>query len=145
MSTNSSVPNNTKRAEHQLFRGRTLSVSLTVKDLQKSLAWYHDVMGFTVDRKIEREGKLRGVALRAGEVQLSINQDDGAKGWDRIKGEGFSLRIATDQSVDEIAKRIKELGGTLDSEPADMPWGARIFRLRDPDGFKLTISSPQAV
>jgi uncharacterized glyoxalase superfamily protein PhnB len=143
MSTNSSVPNNTKRAEHQLFRGHTLSVSLTVKDLQKSLAWYTDVMGFTVDRKIEREGKLRGVALKAGDVSISINQDDGAKGWERVKGEGFSLRITTDQSVDEIANRIKDLGGTLDSEPADMPWGARIFRLRDPDGFKLTISSAQ--
>ena len=146
MSTDSTVPVNTnKPAEPPLFRGRTLAVSLTVKDLRKSLVWYEEVMGFTVDRKIEREGKLRGVALRAGEVQLSINQDDGAKGWDRIKGEGFSLRIATDQSVDEIAKRIKEHGGTLDSEPADMPWGARIFRLHDPDGFKLTISSVQAV
>jgi uncharacterized glyoxalase superfamily protein PhnB len=142
MSTNSSVPGNTtKHAEPELLRGRSLSVSLTVKDLQKSLAWYHDVVGFTIDRRLERDGKLRGVVLKAGDVQLSINQDDGAKGWDRVKGEGFSLRITTDQSVDEIAKRIKELGGTLDSEPADMPWGARIFRLRDPDGFKLTISS----
>jgi uncharacterized glyoxalase superfamily protein PhnB len=79
--------------------------------------------------------------MKAGDVQLSINQDDGARGWDRVKGEGFSLRITTDQNVDEIANRIKELGGALDSEPADMPWGARIFRLRDPDGFKLTISS----
>jgi hypothetical protein len=42
MSANLSVPDNTtKRAEPELFRGRTLSVSLTVKDLQKSLAWYH--------------------------------------------------------------------------------------------------------
>ena len=38
----------------------------------------------------------------------------------------------------------KESGGILDSEPADMPWGARIFRLKDPDGFKLTISSDHA-
>jgi uncharacterized glyoxalase superfamily protein PhnB len=145
MSTNSSVPENTtKRAEPELLRGSSFSVSLTVKDLQKSLAWYRDVVGFTIDRKIEREGKLRGVALKAGDVQLSINQDDGAKGWERIKGEGFSLRISTDQIIDEIANRIKSLGGTLDSEPADMPWGARIFRLRDPDGFKLTISSVNA-
>ena len=49
------------------------------------------------------------------------------------------------ESVDEIEKRIKELGGTLDSEPADMPWGVRMFRLRDPDGFKFAISSPLAV
>ena len=145
MSTNSSVPeNDARRADPELLRGRSLSASLTVKDLQKSLAWYCDVVGFSIDRKMEREGKLRAVVLKAGDVQLSINQDDGAKGWDRVKGEGFSLRITTDQSVDEIANRIKKRGGTLDSEPADMPWGARIFRLRDPDGFKLTISSVPA-
>jgi lactoylglutathione lyase len=131
-------------AEPESFQPHLLSASLTVKDLQKSLAWYRDVLGFTIDRKFEREGTLRGVALKAGDVQLSINQDDGARGWDRVKGEGFSLRITTDQSIDEIAKRIRELGGTLDSEPADMPWGARIFRLRDPDGYRLTISSAPA-
>jgi uncharacterized glyoxalase superfamily protein PhnB len=142
MNTQSSVPHNTnKHTQPEPFRGLTLAASLTVKDLQKSLAWYCNVVGFAIDRKFEVDGKLRGVALKAGDVQLSINQDDGAKGWDRVKGEGFSLRITTDQSVDEIANRIKKLGGTLDSEPADMPWGARIFRLRDPDGFKLTISS----
>jgi uncharacterized glyoxalase superfamily protein PhnB len=143
MSTHSSSSDdNTAPAAPQVFRGRALEVSLTVKNLQKSLAWYRDVVGFTIDRKIERDGQLRGVALRAGDITLSINQDDGAKGWDRVKGEGFSLRITTDQSVDEIANRIKKLGGTLDSEPADMPWGARVFRLRDLDGFKISISSP---
>jgi uncharacterized glyoxalase superfamily protein PhnB len=126
------------------FHGRTLSASLTVKDLPKSLAWYHEVVGFAIDRKHEREGKLRAVSLSAGDVRILIGQDDGAKGWDRVKGEGFSLQITTDQNVDEMAKRIKELGGTLELEPVDMPWGARVFRLRDPDGFKLTISSGPA-
>lgn len=126
------------------LRGRTLSASLTVKDLPKSVAWYHEVVGFAIDRKHEREGKLRAVSLSAGDVRIVIGQDDGAKGWDRVKGEGFSLQITTDQNVDEMAKRIKELGGTLDLEPRDMPWGARVFRLRDPDGFKLTISSAPA-
>ncbi|PYQ61796.1 MAG: hypothetical protein DMF58_03585 [Acidobacteria bacterium] len=125
---------------NQSFRGRTLTASLTVKDLQKSLAWYRDVVGFTVDQNHEREGKLTAVSLKAGDVRLLIVQDDGARGWDRVKGEGFSLQIITDQNVDEIAKRIKDLGGTLDSQPADTPWGARVFRVRDPDGFKLVIS-----
>lgn len=145
MSTNSSVTDGAMgRRESEAFRARTLSASLTVKDLQKSLVWYHDVVGFTVHQKHEREGKLRAITLKAGEVRLLIGQDDGAKGWDRVKGEGFSLQITTDQNVDEIAKRIKERGGTLDSEPADMPWGARVFRLRDPDGFRLAISSPHS-
>jgi Uncharacterized protein conserved in bacteria len=144
MNTNSPNPDDAaKHAESESFHASMLSVSLTVKDLGKSLAWYHDVLGFTIDRKIEREGKVRAVALTAGNLRLSINQDDGAKGWDRIKGEGFSMNITTDQNIDKIANRIKELGGTLESEPADMSWGARLFRLKDPDGFKLAISSPR--
>ena len=112
-----------------------------MKDLRKSLAWYQDVVGFVVDRKHEREGKLMAVSLKAGDVRLLIGQDDGAKGWDRVKGEGFSLMITTVQNVDEIANQIKERGGILESEPSDTPWGARMFRLKDPDGFKLVISS----
>jgi uncharacterized glyoxalase superfamily protein PhnB len=140
MTTNPPVPGGTERAQPESFRGRALSASLTVKDLEKSLAWYRDVLGFTVDQKYEREGKLRAVSLKAGAVRILIGQDDGAKGSDRVKGEGFSLQITTAQNVDDVATRIKERGGTLESEPADA-WGARVFRLRDPDGFKFVISS----
>jgi Uncharacterized protein conserved in bacteria len=144
MNTNSPIPDNTaKRAESESFNASAFSISLTVKDLAASLAWYHDVLGFPIDRKIEREGKLRSVALKAGNARISINQDDGAKGWDRIKGQGFSLNITTEQNIDKIANRIKELGGILDAEPADMTWGVRLFRLKDPDGYKLAISSPR--
>jgi uncharacterized glyoxalase superfamily protein PhnB len=123
--------------------GRPLAVSLTVKDLQKSLTYYQDTLGFVIERKIEREGVLRSVALKAGDVSISINQDDGVKGWERVKGEGFSLRITTEQNIDELADRIKKHGGILDTEPADMPWGARAFRFRDPDGYRFSISSPR--
>jgi uncharacterized glyoxalase superfamily protein PhnB len=120
-----------------------LAVSLTVKDLQKSLHWYRDVVGFSEVRRIEREGKLHGVSLQAGDARIAINQDDGAKGWTRVKGEGFSFNLTTSQSIDAVAKGIKERGGVLDSEPADMPWGVRMFRLRDLDGYKFAIASPR--
>jgi uncharacterized glyoxalase superfamily protein PhnB len=123
------------------FRGRALTASLTVNDLQKSLAWYRDVFGFAVDREHEREGKLMAISLSAGDVRLLLTQDNGAQGFDRVKGVGFSLQILTDQNIDELASGIRERGGTLESEPADMPWGPRMFRLRDPDGFRFTISS----
>ena len=123
------------------LHGLEISPSLTVKDLQKSLEWYRDVLGCSVDRQHEHEGKLVAVSLQAGKVRLLINQDNGAKGWDRVKGEGFSLQITTDQNIDAIARRVQEHGGKLETEPADMPWGARMFRLHDPDGFKITISS----
>jgi uncharacterized glyoxalase superfamily protein PhnB len=118
-----------------------LTASLTVKDIEASTAWYTDLVGFEIDRKIEREGKLVAIALRAGAVRMMLNQDDGAKGWDRPKGEGISLMITT-SDVDGVADRIKQKGGVLATAPADMPWGARAFRVVDPDGFKVAISTP---
>jgi uncharacterized glyoxalase superfamily protein PhnB len=135
--TGAAIPRSTPES----LRASELAASLTVKDLEKSVAWYRDVVGFTVDRKHEREGKLVGVSLKAGHVRILLNQDDGARGSDRTKGEGFSLQITTGQSVDAIANRIKGAGGTLATEPADMPWGVRAFRVVDPDGFRIAFSS----
>ena len=132
----------TARAVPETFRAREITPSLTVKDLEKSVAWYEGVVGFTVDQRHERDGKVRAVALKAGDIRMLLNQDNGAKGWDRIKGQGFSMQFITAQSVDELAAGIKHRGGTLDSEPADMPWGVRMFRLVDPDGYHFAISGP---
>jgi uncharacterized glyoxalase superfamily protein PhnB len=121
-----------------------LSISLTVKDLDKSLAWYTGMLGFTIERTYERDGKVGGYGLKAGDARIGIGRDDGAKGWDRVKGQGCSLQFTTEQRVDDFADRIKAAGGTLLSEPADMPWGMRMFQVLDPDGFKLGVSSPLA-
>ena len=129
------------RIEPQTLRARSLGNSLTVKDIEKSLHWYTEVVGFVVDNRYEREGKLVAVGVKAGDVRILLNQDDGKRGWDRVKGEGFSLMLTTAQNIDQIAQRIRAMGGKLESEPADMPWGVRMFRLLDPDGFKIAISS----
>lgn len=119
-----------------------LSISLTVKDLDKSLAWYTGMLGFTIAKTYDHGGKIGGYALQAGDARIGIGQDDGAKGWDRVKGQGCSIQITTDQRVDDFADRIKAAGGTLLSEPADMRWGVRMFQVLDPDGFKLGVSQP---
>jgi uncharacterized glyoxalase superfamily protein PhnB len=144
MTNSSSSTDGAAPAPASQFNGSRLMASLTVKDIQTSLAWYRDVVGFTVERTYPPEGTIRGAAIRAGDVALLLNQDDGAQGWERVKGEGISFQITTSQRVDDIADRITSHGGTLDSQPADMPWGARAFRVRDPDGFKFAISSERS-
>ena len=124
-----------------MFNASALNASITVADIRKSMEWYRDVVGFEVQQEYEREGQLRSVALQAGTVRILLNQEDGAKGWDRVKGEGISIQFTTGDNLDELAAKIKASGHSLDSEPADMPWGVRMFRLRDPDGFKLVFSS----
>ncbi len=143
MSDDSAMQNGT-RAEPQSLRGRALAVGLTVNDLQKSIEWYRDIAGFTIAEEFEWKGEVRAVALVAGNVRILLTQDDGAKGWDRVKGEGLSLQITTAQDVDEIAQRIRNAGGTLLDEPTDMHWGTRAFRLQDPDGFTIAISTERA-
>ena len=127
----------------QTLNARSLALSLTVRDFPKSLEWYTNVLGFTKARDFVRDGVVTGAALAAGDVELSLNQDDGKKGKDRPLGQGFSVRITTDDSIDAIADRVKKAGGQLEQEPADMPWGARIFVVVDPNGYRLVISSPR--
>ncbi len=115
--------------------------ALTASDIDASLAWYRDVVGFEVQQTHEHDGKIGAVSLSAGSARLLLVQDDGAKGIDRAKGEGFRLHMATAGDVDEIAAGIEQRGGALESPPVDTPWGSRAFSLVDPDGFKITISS----
>jgi catechol 2,3-dioxygenase-like lactoylglutathione lyase family enzyme len=126
------------------FIAKSMSLSLTVKDLEASRHWYVDIVGFTLSRKMERDGVLRSYAIAAGDVRLLLNLDDGGRGWDRVKGEGFSINISTEQDVDALAASITAAGGILAKEPYDAPWGARVMRLVDPDGYRIGISKPLA-
>jgi uncharacterized glyoxalase superfamily protein PhnB len=119
---------------------RSTAPSFTVNDLQRSLAWYRDVLGFAVKERWEHEGTLQGVELSASPVSFMLSQDDWKKGRDRVKGEGIRLYCTTDQNVDALADRIKKNGGTLMHEPRD-EWGMRALSVEDPDGFKITIAT----
>jgi uncharacterized glyoxalase superfamily protein PhnB len=126
--------------EKKALQLRDISPSFTVDDLQKSLAWYTDVLGFRVKERWEHGGQLMGAELEAGNVGFFIGQDDWKKGRDRVKGEGFRLYCTTTQDVDALAARIKERGGELFEPPHDESWGARVLTVKDPDGFKVSIS-----
>jgi uncharacterized glyoxalase superfamily protein PhnB len=120
---------------------RSASPSFTVNDLEKSLGWYRDVLGFGVEETWKNDdGKVMGISLKAGDVSFMIGQDDWQKGRDRKKGEGFRIYCETRKNVDELAKRIEAKGGRLDSGPTNQPWGVRDISVTDPDGFKITIA-----
>lgn len=123
-----------------------LSCSITCKDLEASIRFYRDAIGFAVAQSYEHEGKVVAAVVAAGNCAIVLNQDDGKLGWDRIKGQGFYLQINVTAAadVDAAAERIKAAGGALLSEPADREWGVRMFQFKDLDGFKLGVSTPLA-
>ena len=128
------------------IRATTLGCSLTCKDLEASIRFYRDAIGFTVAQTFESDGKVAAAVVAASDCRIVLNQDDGKLGWDRIKGQGFYLQInvVAPPDVDAAAARIKAAGGTLLDEPADRSWGVRMFQFKDLDGFKLGVSTPLA-
>ncbi|MGH7607685.1 MAG: VOC family protein [Gemmatimonadales bacterium] len=131
------------RRQPETLRLRRIDPSLTSTDLQRSIAFYRDVLGFVVGQEWRENGVLAGVELHAGAVTFLLTQDDFAKGRDRQKGVGMRFRCHTAQDLDRLAAEMKARGGVLDQEPQEMPWGERVFMISDPDGFKLTFVQQQ--
>jgi uncharacterized glyoxalase superfamily protein PhnB len=126
------------RRQPETLRLRDITPTFTATDLQRSIAFYRDVLGFVVGEEWRENGTLAGCEMRAGAVTFYLTQDDFAKGRDRKKGIGSRLSCTTAQDLDRFAAEVKARGGALDQEPMDMPWGERLFMITDPDGFKLT-------
>ncbi len=91
------------------LQAKTISPTLTVDNLQKSLAFFEG-LGFGVEERWEEKGTLLGVMLRAGEARLNLSQDDWKKGRDRQKGEGMRLYVSTSQDIDQLAAQAKKAG-----------------------------------
>ena len=128
-----------QRQQPESLRLRSVTPTFTVNDLQLSLAWYRDGLGFFVAERWEEGGRLQGVMLKAGGCEFGLSQDDFTKGRDRAKGTGFRLWCSTTQDVDAIAARLRAFGGTIVEEPGER-WDTYGFTAQDPDGFKITIT-----
>lgn len=120
-----------------------LSVTLTANDLERSIRFYTEGLGFTIKDRYEDDGKLVGVMLEAGRVSLGLSQDDFAKGRDRVKGVGMGFHLVTDQDLEPVAEHVRAAGITFEQELGPLPWGPPGFTLRDPDGFRITVANPE--
>jgi catechol 2,3-dioxygenase-like lactoylglutathione lyase family enzyme len=128
----------TRRQQPESLRLRSITPSFTVNDLQRSLAFYRDGLGFFVSERWEEGGQLLGLMLKAGACHLNLSQDDFSKGRDRPKGVGFRIWCDTFQDVDAVADRLKAFGGIITEGPGER-WDSYSFTAEDPDGFKITI------
>jgi uncharacterized glyoxalase superfamily protein PhnB len=130
---------NRRRRDPETLRLRALEPSLTVNDIERSVRYYTDVLGFVVGERWTEGGVLLGVNLKAGSCEIGLSQDDWAKGRDRKKGIGIRIWCKTAQDIDALAARIKQAGGAITEEPNDQSWGVRSLAVDDPDGYHLTI------
>ncbi len=117
----------------------TVSVSesfpiLTVSSLSRSLAFYRDVLGGVVEYSFP-EDEPAFVTLRLGDAQLGLGAGAAAP------TPGFALCVYV-PDVDSAAAAMVDAGGSLVEEPSDQPYGERMARVADPDGYGLVVVAP---
>ena len=123
---------------------RGIVVEFFVRDVDASVAFYK-ALGFVVARRYEDY-----VLLRRGEIRLSLQGDSHVVAGPHYftphiqqlpRGTGVEVSIQV-ADVDAEYLRAKTAGLNIVKPMQDRPWGARDFRLADPDGYFLRITSP---
>lgn len=115
-------------------------VTLAVSDLQASVRWYHDVLGFRV--LFEVPGQL--VHLRREKYQ-DLLLKPAASSDDRSTerpGRGVSLcyTVGTVSHLDRLAVDARSQQALILEGPLDRPWNVRELVLSDPDGYRVVLS-----
>ena len=101
-------------------------------DFEASLAFYRDVLGWTVTENWGGNGKGRGAMLSGGGIKVVLAEET-----PESKGNGADER-GPDVHLDihDIDERFRALpkGAHVVTEPQSTHWGTRWFVVRDPDG-----------
>jgi lactoylglutathione lyase len=127
-------------------------LKLFVEDLDASVAFYRDALGFEeiAHREIQLGDKmLSHTIMKSGPVLLSLGLRDrlpSGHHLNRSEGEqdlGVEICLyLPDEQLDAMFARVTPLApGRIDAL-AMRPWGARDFRISDRDGYYIRVGAP---
>jgi predicted enzyme related to lactoylglutathione lyase len=117
-------------------------VSIPVKDQDKSLKFYKDILGFEVICDAPATETQRWIALKIpdGQTNVVLFTPDGHQ--DRIGT--FSNIIFTCEDVRQTFNDLQKKGVVFIQEPKEEPWGTYAL-FQDVDGNTFCLSSPPPV
>ena len=108
------------------------AVTLAVRDMARSVAFYRDAVGLAMLYGGETAGFT---SFRVGDGYLNLVTADQSPAW-------WGRAIFYVDDVDEMYSRFVTAGVATDTLPADAPWGERYFHVTDPDGHELSFARP---
>lgn len=121
-----------------------LSPTLMVKDMEKTLKFYTETLGFENTFKMpDPEGNL----IHANVVWKNVHIMFGPTTWlpedvvpYRGTGVDFYILGDKDDDIDQFYAMLKEKGVNIVKDIEDQFWGDRTFSIKDPDGYQLTFA-----
>jgi lactoylglutathione lyase len=115
-------------------------IALFVKDVERSLVFYRDVLKFEFTKPI----KNGGTDGYSGSIKVGIYDRSwlekllGDRGSKPISGNPILLSI-TVKDLDQVYQELLSAQVSVFSAPQVMPWGQKLVFLEDPDGNLLEI------
>jgi catechol 2,3-dioxygenase-like lactoylglutathione lyase family enzyme len=104
---------------------------LEVNNLEESLAFYHDELGFEIDSHTP-ENDPPMATLRAGRLRITLAQILETM-LRRGRGAHFFLGV---EDVDDFYQQLRDRGVEL-KPPIEEGWGGRFITLQDPDKYRF--------
>ncbi|MCU0448254.1 MAG: VOC family protein [Bernardetiaceae bacterium] len=121
---------------------QSLGLRLTVRNVEKSLKFYQERLGFEVLQKMRERGTMNYALLKAGGATLALQTEQKLKeDFPQLKnparpGPNLNLILKVDDAATLFAQLRK---GTEVVKPLETTfYGASEFTLRDPDGYLIT-------
>ena len=122
---------------------RMLHTMLRVGDLEKSIAFYCDILGMTLLRRKDYPGgeftlAFVGYGEEKDNTVIELTYNWGVSEYDLGKGYGH-IALGVDDIYD-TCDRIKAQGGKVSREPGPMKHGTTVIAfVEDPDGYKVEL------
>lgn len=116
-----------------------LHTMIRVKDIEKSLEFYEKLIGLKlVSKKRLDDCTLYFLSDGIGEVQIELTHNDETPEEGYKLGTGFGHFAFQVDSMDEITKKLKEMGYVYLYEPYQLSAvGSTIAFIKDPDGYEI--------
>lgn len=122
----------------------TVTPQLSIKEAAKAIDFYVKALGAKeVYRLAGPDGKIMHAAIQIGDSHVYLadsNPEMGCKGPTDLGGSPVSLHIYS-EDVDASFDRAVKAGATVVMPVADMFWGDRYGRLKDPFGHEWSIAT----
>lgn len=122
----------------------SLRLELFVRNVDKSIAFYQEVLGFELVRREPDYASVRSgkVTFGLGPIE-KLPAQDGYFTQNRLaedRGAGVEIVLEVDD-VREHHERVRTFGHPVLHPLQVRPWGLTDFRITDPDGYYLRITS----
>lgn len=118
-----------------------LHTMVRVRDIEKSLAFYTDVLNMKLDHKKRLEDCWLYFLTdeeNTCQIELTYNDETPDSGYEL--GSGFGHFAFSVDSLDEFTEKINKLGYSYLYPPFDLNGkGSKIAFINDPDGYEIEL------